>query len=90
MNHHHSSPHPVRKRWGLCPAAARLILIGEILLLLAICDFAARLDAAALAGSTGAIHRLSDFGGSVSASAVILWAFGLGLDYLERTLPPRK
>ncbi len=90
MKHNPLPPRQVRKKRGLRPAAARLILIGEILLLMAVCDFAARLDTAVLAGSQGVIHRLSDFGGSLSASAIILWAAGLGLDYLERTCPPRK
>ena len=54
-------------------------------MLAAVFDFAARLNIAYLAGSQGALLRLSDFGGSLSASAVILWAFALGIDYWERT-----
>ncbi len=79
----HSSPdttHPC----GLYPSAVRLLILGEILILLALCDFAARLNVASLAGSAGALHRLSDIGSSLSASLVILVASVLGLDYMER------
>ncbi len=71
-------------RWGLYPVAARLVIIGQILMLLAICDFAARLNMAELAGAQGALLRLSDIGGTLSASASLLWASALGLDYWER------
>ncbi len=81
----HRAPCRPAARIGLCSAAARLVIIGEILMLLAVCDFAARLNVAALAGATGALLRLSDFGSSLSASAVLLWAMALGLDYWERT-----
>ncbi len=75
-------PSPPR---GLCPHAAHLAIVGEVLMLLAVFDFAARVNVAYLSGSEGVFLRLSDFGGSLSASAVILWAFVLGLDYWERT-----
>ncbi len=78
------------EKWGLCPFAARLLIAGEILILLALCDFAARLNVADLSGSAGAIHRLSDIGGSLSASIVILVAATLGLDYMERQHQQRK
>ncbi len=74
---------------GLSPLSARLLIIGEMLMLAALFDFAARLNMASLAGSAGAILRMSDIGGSLSASAVILWASALGLDYLERTTIPK-
>ncbi len=83
MKHTHSH-RPGAHRFGLCPLAARFILIGEFLLFAALFDFAARLNVAALAGSAGAIHRLSDIGGTLSASFVLLWAIGLGFDYWER------
>ncbi len=76
---------PPAPRIGLCPCAAYLVIIGEILMFLALCDFAARLDIASLNGARGALLRLSDIGSSLSASVVILWASALGLDYLERT-----
>ncbi len=84
---HRTSPKkrtPVRKRLGPRRLSGYLIITGLILLLLATCDFAARLDIAAESGARGAIYRLSDFGSSMSASIVILAAAGLGLDYLER------
>lgn len=85
MKHRRRSAARGREPCGLCPIAARLVIIGEILMLAAVFDFAARLNIAYLAGSQGALLRLSDFGGSLSASAVILWAFALGIDWWERT-----
>ncbi len=79
------APHKRRSLRGLRPAASRLLICGEMWILAAVCDFAARLDVASAAGTVGLIHRLSDFGGSLSAAAVILVAASLGLDYLERT-----
>ncbi len=84
MKHRHTSDGRRRARRGLCPVASRLLIAGEILLLLAVCDFAARLNIAALAGSEGALLRLSDFGGAFSSAAVILCASALGLDRYER------
>ncbi len=72
-------------KYGPCPCAARLLICGEILILAAIFDFAARLDMAAMAGAIGAIHRMSHIGGTLSASAVILCAAAIGLDHLERS-----
>ncbi len=89
MKHRHRRRTPRTPPIGPMPAAARLLLIGEWLILLAVCDFAARLFSAEAAGAVGAIHRLSDFGGSVSAAAVILVGSAVGLDYWERTLPPK-
>lgn len=73
--------------WGLCPLAARLLLAGLLLILLALCDFAIRLDISEAAGETGAILLMEDIGGSLSASGVLLCAAVLGLEYLERTHP---
>ena len=84
MKHIRKSVSRGREPCGLYPLAARLVIIGEILMLAAVFDFAARLNIAHLAGSQGALLRLSDFGGSMSASAVILWGFALFFDYLER------
>ncbi len=74
-----------REKWGLCPIATRLLLIGEMLMFAAIFDFAARLNLAYLADSAGAFLRLSEFGGAMSASAVILCAAALGIDYWDKT-----
>ncbi len=75
---------------GPRPATARLILAGELCILLGLCDFAARLNVAALAGSAGAIHRLSDIGPTLSASVAILGVSAVVMDYLERVCVPKK
>ena len=84
MKHNRRPSRRKSEPYGLCPFAARLVIIGEILMLLAVFDFAARLNVARLEGSTGALLRLSEFGGAMSASAVLLCAFALGIDYWER------
>lgn len=78
------SPTPCRKKCGPRPLAGRLLIAGAILLMLATCDFGARLITAERVGARGAIHRLSDYGSAMSASAVILTAATVGVDYLER------
>lgn len=71
-----------REKWGPRPWAARLLLTGYILILLSLCDFAARLYAGT---SWEALLYIETYMGSVSAATVILWAAALGLDWLERT-----
>ncbi len=75
-------------RRGPMRVAAYLIIAGEILILLALCDFAARLDTAVLQESAGAILRMSSIGGTLSASGVLLAAGAIGLDYMERETAP--
>ncbi len=72
------------------PIAARLMLAGELCILLAICDFGARLLTYERAGAIGSILRLGDIGPSLSASAVLLVAAVIGLDYMERRSVPRQ
>lgn len=56
-----------------------LLLWGHFLILLALCEFAARLAT----GSAEHLLYLETFMGSVSSAAVLLWGAGLGLDYLD-------
>ncbi len=85
MKHRKKSSGGRRGRWGLCSLSTHLLLIGEMLMFAAIFDFAARINIAYLAGSEGAFLRLSEFGGAMSASAVILCAFALGMDFWDKT-----
>ena len=63
-------------RFGKTPL--RLLLAGHILILLALCDFAARLHAG---GEVEHVLYIADFIRSVAISYVLLWGAGLGLDY---------
>ena len=71
--------------WGFCPHAARLLMIGQPLILLGLCDFAARLYHGAQMGEVGTMLRIEDAGGSIGAAMAILWGAALWLDYMERT-----
>lgn len=55
-----------------------LLLFGHVIILLALCDFAARLH-----GGIGVEPRLyiGEFMRSVSLAYAILWGAGLGMDY---------
>ena len=64
---------PIRSPSGI------LLLWGHFLILLALCEYAARLAA----GSTEHLLYLEHFTGSVSSATVLLWGAGLGLDYLD-------
>ncbi len=90
IRHRSVRPRPSRSHRGFSPVSSRLLIGGHILLLAALCDFAARLFTYEMAGAVGSIHLMDTLGGSVSASLAILWGVALGLDYLERTCPPRK
>ena len=58
--------------------AEKLLLGGHFLLLLALCDYAARIHA----GSPAHLLYLETFMSSLSSAVVLLWSAGLGLDYL--------
>lgn len=89
MKHPFSTPkHP--EKWGFRPYASALLIIGHLLILLALCDFAVRLDVSALTGEVGAILLYDEIGGTLSASGVILWGSALGIDYMERTSTKKK
>ena len=95
MKRHHIPPLPSRRqmrdsdrskrRWGFCPHAARLLLIGQPLILLGLCDFAARLYHGARIGEVGTMLRIEDAGSSIGAAIALLWGAALWLDYMERT-----
>ena len=71
---------PSACKGGFTPYASRLLIAGHILILVALCDFAARLHA----GNPDAILYIEDFASSVSLGGIILWGFGILLDSLER------
>lgn len=95
MKRRHISPLPSRRTlrdsknrqspWGFCPHAARLLLVGQPLILLALCDFAARLCHGARIGEVGTMLRIEDAGSSIGAAIALLWGAALWLDYMERT-----
>lgn len=71
----------VRRLPPLCPAAGRLLVGGHILILLALCHFVALFHSE----SRGeALLYLEPYMTSVAASAVVLWAVVLGMDWLEK------
>lgn len=65
----------------LRPHAFRLLLGGHILILLALCDFAARLHAGV---ASEPLLYMGEFMRSVAIAFVLLWGAGLGLDIWER------
>jgi hypothetical protein len=81
---------PRRKPWGLCPHAARLLLVGQPLILLGLCDFAARLYHGAQIGEVGTMLRIEDAGSSIGAAMALLWGAALWLDYMEREQNMKK
>ncbi len=62
-------------------SAGKLLLAGHIIILSALCDFAARLAS----GSPEHLLYLESFIGSVSSAAVILWGVSLGWEWLDRS-----
>lgn len=58
--------------------AMRLLIAGHILIVLALCDFAARLHGGT---SVETLLYIDEFIRSVALSFVLLWGAGLGLDY---------
>lgn len=72
--------HP-RRALGFRPHAARFLILGHILILVALCEFAARLHG----GSRDALLYIEDFFTSAMGAWIIMWGAGILLDYLERT-----
>ena len=62
----------------LCPYASTLLLLGHILILVALCEFAARLHAGV---STELLLYMEDFMRSVSVAGVLTWSISLLADY---------
>ena len=67
---------------SLAPLALRLLLAGHFLIVLALCDFAARLHAGC---TVEPLLYIDEFIRSIAVSYVLLWGAGLGLDYLQKT-----
>lgn len=80
---------PRHKPFGFSPHAARLLLVGQPLILLALCDFAARLYHGTQLGEIGTMLRLEDAGRHIGAAMALLWGAALWLDYMERTTERR-
>lgn len=87
MKYHRHSSHTSpsvgkhKHRLFLKPHAIRLLLIGYILILLSLCDFAARLSTG---GAVEPILYIEPYMGSVSSATILLWSAAIGLDWLER------
>lgn len=65
----------------LRPLSFRILLVGHILIVVALCDFAARLHAGS---SVEPLLYMPEFMRSVATSAVVLWGAALGLDLWDR------
>lgn len=61
--------------------AGKLLLVGHMLILAALCDFAARFAA----HSAEHLLYLDPFIGSVSSATVLLWGISLGWEWLDRS-----
>ena len=72
--------------WGLLPHAARYLILGHILILVALGAFASHLHS----GSPEAILHLEDFMSSAVSAWVLMWFAGILMDYLERTIPSQS
>ena len=71
----------MKPKISLGSPALRLLLTGHILIVLALCDFAARLHAGCAVEPR---LYVGEFMRSVAVSYVILWGAGLGMDYWEK------
>lgn len=78
----HKARPPRLQTWGLLPHAARYLITGHILILVALGEFAARLHS----GNPEVFLHTEDFLTSVMGAWVIMWGAGILLDYLERTI----
>ena len=63
---------------GLCPYATALLVIGHILILVALCAFAALLHAGV---SSEPLWYIAEFMHSVSSAGVLMWGISLLVDY---------
>lgn len=79
-SHKTVSPNP--QPWGLFPHAARYLIMGHILILIALGAFASYLHS----GNPEVFLHTEDFLTSVMGAWVIMWGAGILLDYLERTI----
>ena len=76
------SSHP--KRYGFSYLSSRLCLIGLPIILLGLCDVAARLHDGVMAGEVGIMLHLSYDLECITAGLAILVGGALLLDYMER------
>jgi hypothetical protein len=72
----------MKQPFSLAAPALGLLLIGHVIIVLALCDFAARLHAGV---TVEPLLYIGDFMRSVAVSYVLLWGAGLGLDYWGKT-----
>ena len=70
-----------RRKRPVMPFSHRFLLVGHILILLSLCDFAARLHAGV---SADPVLYIGEYFRSVSVSIVLVWAAGLGFDLWEK------
>ena len=73
-----------KTKYGPQPLAARLLLIGQPLILIALMDIAVYIWRAGVRGDLGVHFLLTERGEYVLASAVILYGAALMLDYMEK------
>ncbi len=73
---------PNRRLPPLRPMAGRLLVGGHILLLLSLCHFVALFHSES---RWEALLYVEPYMASVAASAAVLWAVVLGMDWLDRT-----
>ena len=84
MRRHRRTPSALR----LGARSLRFLMVGHTLILLALCDFAARLHAGV---TIEPLLYTEEFLRSVAVSFPLLWGAGLGLDYWEKkqeNVPP--
>ena len=82
---HHPPPHSPRHTSPPCSLrlgrrALRFLQAGHGVILLALCDFAARLHG----GDPEALLYIGEFIRSASVAFVLLWGAGLGLDLWDK------
>ena len=82
MNHPNRRKKPKFSFPPLLPLAGRLLVGGHILILLSLCYFIALFHSE---GRGEALLYLEPYMASVAASAAVLWAVVLGMDWLDRT-----
>lgn len=82
MNHSDRHKKPKVSLPPLLPLAGRLLVGGHILILLSLCYFVALFHSE---GRGEALLYLEPYMASVAASAAVLWAVVLGMDWLDRT-----
>jgi hypothetical protein len=70
-----------RKPWLLRPFSGRLLALGHILILIALCFFVALFHSE---GHAEALLYMETYFSSLGSSAAVLWGVVLGVDWLDR------